>query len=533
MYKILIVEDELFVRMGLKMSVNWQEHGFQIVGEVSNGLQALEFIKKDPPDIVLTDIKMPFMDGVTLIKKISNSFPTIKCIVLSNYDDFDLVKEALKSGAENYFLKVTIMPEELIKSLKDVCIKIEAKRSSFTEKANQSVDYNERKNKSKFFHDLIRGKLSGKMLNSDIEKLGLHFNIARGLLFYITIENQILLLEQRYQGNEALLKEAVINVLSEIVEQGYKGEIFECNQSIIILIASDEQSLKPIDTHTFAQQVRLTVYQFLNISLRVVYDMFYDSYETLQYYFSKSTALEHLGFYDCDEALIAFTDHQPFSNEFEELYKLRDQFNTSILYNNIKNSLNAAEAFFSQAKEKRNNPVDVKNILISIFGYLEEELNKRDKDYLPSINTLQVASQLASCVTVDAVEHYFYDNIFDLAENIVKEVDGQVRGEIMRAMEYINLNYSDKISLDDIAKHASMNKSYFSRFFKNETSINIQDYIIRIRMEKASEMLQELNTKIADIAVAVGYNDIYYFDRSFKKYFGMSPSQYRRNLHIK
>ena len=125
MYKIIIVDDEPFVRTGFKMSVDWEKYGFQIVAEASNGREALAEIERCCPDVIFTDIKMPVMDGIELIRHVRKNYPHIISIVLSNYNEFDLVKQAMKAGAEDYFLKVTVDISKLIQFMQKLKPKLE------------------------------------------------------------------------------------------------------------------------------------------------------------------------------------------------------------------------------------------------------------------------------------------------------------------------------------------------------------------------------------------------------------------------
>ncbi|GBG05694.1 putative response regulator [Paenibacillus agaridevorans] len=136
MIKIMIVDDELFVRIGLKAALNWEKHGFILVGEASNGRQALELVSRTTPDIVITDIKMPELDGIELIKELAVSHPRVACLVLSNFDDFALVREAMKHGAADYLLKVTIETETLLEALRQVASKL----GKLPQEQNREID---------------------------------------------------------------------------------------------------------------------------------------------------------------------------------------------------------------------------------------------------------------------------------------------------------------------------------------------------------------------------------------------------------
>jgi len=160
--KVLIVEDEILVRIGLKMSVDWERHGYQIVGEASDGIEALRLCESLKPDIVLTDIKMPKMNGLEFIKQLNDKYPDIKAVILSNYDEFSYAQEALNLGTVNYVLKVDVNPDELIEILNNI-------REKYIKNIKITGSVNMVKDNSLEKYNLIKSLISGNIMDCEIE----------------------------------------------------------------------------------------------------------------------------------------------------------------------------------------------------------------------------------------------------------------------------------------------------------------------------------------------------------------------------
>lgn len=210
MRKIMIVEDEILVRVGLKSFLNWEEYGYIICDEAADGREALKKIEKEQPDIVLTDLKMDGMDGFELIRICREQWPDIHFIVLSSYNDFDNVREAMKLGADDYIFKLASSPEKLLKTLNEVSEKMEAIKKRSKKEANERMNTFVSKNVSNLKRSFISDAIKGNVVNtreyieefSKILKLNVTFDKPYTLL-YVSIDDYENI--KAGQGSEGIL----------------------------------------------------------------------------------------------------------------------------------------------------------------------------------------------------------------------------------------------------------------------------------------------------------------------------------------
>ncbi len=300
MYKILIVDDEIFVRMGLKMSIDWASRGFELLGEASNGQEALEKISETPPDIVITDIKMPVMDGIGLIKEISSSYPAIKCLVLSNYDEFELVKEAMKLGAVDYFLKVTIESDKLLEALEQVCEKLDGERTAADRR--RAIDQTIREHRTvierKYYLDLVGHDGTPESLKATIDALGLKLYDMRGVILLLLLRDYRELLEGRFQSDRRLLEFTILNVVDELINHQSGGKIVEHSPGAYAMIVSWREPPDGSRVADLAERVRRALRDYLSIEANVVCGAPFAGHASLQEALASLDKLKLEAFYE-------------------------------------------------------------------------------------------------------------------------------------------------------------------------------------------------------------------------------------------
>lgn len=532
MYKVLIVDDEVFVRMGLKTAVEWKLHGFELIGEASNGVQALEVIGKNQPDIVITDIKMPVMDGIQLIKEISTTYPLIKCIVLSNYDDFKFVKEAMKNGAIDYFLKVTIEAEGLIEVLKGISAKIDKERDSVQDiiELKWKVNENQFVIKNRIFTDLAKSELQEENMYKKINSLGLRLPSLKGFVTLMTVYDYEHIIKSRFTNEFNLFEVTVINLTDEIVNHEFTGEVFEYATGCFAAIVDSEKCISIERIKWFAERMKATMKDYIDVDVSVMYGMQYRNVSDLKKVLLNLNEIKHLGFYEDHGTLIPF-DVSHFSSEnINELYlNIKKDISIFIKFYDYEKIELEINRFLNVLKEKKYEPSLLKNIIILLFNYINDELIKHGTE-LNDFTNFNFADKLKSCITFNQLLGICNEGMKQYIQVFIKTKVENYRDEILKAVEFIHKNYNSKIALNDIAKLVSMNKSYFCRLFKKETGESYLDYLIKVRLEKAVELMVESDMRIADIAANVGYNDIFYFNNVFKDYFKESPGEYRKQL---
>lgn len=250
MKRVMIVEDEILVRVGLRSFLNWEEHGYTISAEASDGREALEQIETDPPDIILTDLKMSGMNGFELIRQCRERFPEIHFIVLSSYNDFDNVREAMKLGADDYIFKLSSSPDGLLKTLDEVSEKIDAQlrtaRHRQDQKMNDFIAKNTSALKRTFIRDAIRGNVANayEYIEDFSEILQLKVSLERPyMILYLSIDNYEHV--RGGQDDEGIFKTSVENIIYKALEGRGNAEVFNYENGDFIVLIQPEMGALP------------------------------------------------------------------------------------------------------------------------------------------------------------------------------------------------------------------------------------------------------------------------------------------------
>ena len=268
MKKIMIVEDEILVRVGLKSFLNWEEHGYSIFEEASDGREALEKIEKEQPDIVLTDLKMSGMDGFELIRTCRQSWPDIHFIVLSSYNDFDNVREAMKLGADDYIFKLASSPEKLLKTLDEVSEKIDAIKKQSKGEEHRRVDTFVSKNVSNLKRSFISDAIKGNVVNakeyieefSKILNLNVDFNKPFTLL-YISIDDYERIKES--QGAEGVFKSSVEDIIYKANDEALAADVFNyTNGDFLVVLQQQEPDSFAADLRALFDHIALYIKRY-------------------------------------------------------------------------------------------------------------------------------------------------------------------------------------------------------------------------------------------------------------------------------
>ena len=525
---VMIVDDEILVRVGIKSIVNWEESGYIVVGEASNGNDAIKKIPLLNPDIILTDLYMDEMDGFGLIKHCALNFPRIKLIVLSNYNDFDNVKKAMKVGAVDYIFKLTAKPEEIIKIMNE----IKVGEGSEASKYDELVVKNQSALKTKLIKTAVRQKYQqGDEIINQAVYLKTKCNFSKPfIMLYISIDDFTISSSTEKINEIELLKYSIENVISEALKNS-PAEVFNYSQGDLILILNVSDN----NYDTAAKEMSLCfetiveyIKRYIGISVSGALSGAYSGVEQLK------AAVE-----DC-----MCTIKQRFWSDGGRLF-LRNgkqniisnrQINTDDFYDIL------VQGNFTKAREFL---LDFFNMASSCTSYDEEKTRMTLMSlYNKIIKTAQVyniesfqSSDNNVVLPFDAITKY--DLFCSIKQNFMEYFEGFVdfgsmlssskkRADIADIKIHVRNNLVSDLSVSAVAKKIHMSENYFSHTFKKETGTNFVDFVNKERMMKACELLKSTGMKINEIAFAVGISNSNYFSVLFKKIIGKSPVEYRQ-----
>lgn len=534
--KVFLVEDEMVIRRGIKNSIDWEKEGYIFCGEASDGELAYPMIIKEKPDILITDIRMPFMDGLELCKLVKKELPNIKILILSGYDEFDYAKEAIRLGVTEYLLK-PISSGKLLEALNGVSesIRREKEDKDLVRKYMEEMRENIEHEKQKFFEQMIAGNLS----MADALETGKKYemNLSAGmynlLLFRFTLGK-----ENRKSGE--LLREAeyAIEKLTERLEY-----VFEFQRGVegwaFLLMADNEEQM--------SERVK---------ELSKDLEEIMKNYSTIAYFGGIGQPVARLreleeSFREAERALAArFTmelnriisveDIRMAQNvdtlddieitSFGEIEKTRTMLE-KFLNNGAEDEIDEfVDVYINELPEENLKSVLMRQYIImdayivmmsfceKIEG-IEGEMQAQSEELKNSMKTIQTLEEIKNYIRMllkkiigvrDTISGRRYSDIIEIAKD-------QIRKTYM----------SDEISLNTIAAEVGMSPSYFSSIFSKEMGKTFVEYLTEIRMDRAKELLMCSSMKTSEIGYEVGYKDPHYFSYIFKKTQNCTPKEFR------
>ncbi len=532
MYKVFLVEDEIVIREGIKNNVHWEEEGFKIVGDESDGELAYPMIIREQPDILITDIKMPFMDGLELSKLIKKEIPQLKIIIISGYSEFGYAQQAIDIGVNEYLLK-PVTSAKLVAAVKNAAAAIEKERKEklLLEEYQHLIYQNQGERRKDFFNALVSGKMSLSQILEQEEELGINMVAS----FFCVVLFQFNGQEDMHQYSneivqcEARMAQALRKYTNiKVFERGMEGWAF-------ILLGEDELQINGLIQELCELLIQLKdekVHYFGGIGRSVlrVRDL-------------------HKSFLDANKAfsLRYFEDRNQFVSykDVRNKEELGNRVNISEL-NLEKHDRNLLEDFL-----KRGTLQDVDEFVDSYFkGFgLTAMSSTLFRQYIimdgysaiiKFLKTLQypLENLESSLRSMSHVTDQFggLEDCSEFYKSILKEAidmrnkNSQKRyaGLIQQAKEYMHYKFAmGDLTLDKVAASVNVSPNYFSSLFNQETGMTFIEYLTNLRMDKAKDYLRCSSRKITEIGSLVGYQDSHYFSYIFKKTQNCTPSEYR------
>lgn len=518
MYSVLIVDDEANIREGLMKIIPWEDYGFELCGEADNGQQALQMIEKHRPTIVLTDIRMPEMNGIELLQNIQKKSPKTKTVVISGYDDFTYVRNAMRYGAINYLLK-PIDKDELTNTIIETVDLIESDAVDLMRK-HETLELM----KTNTLNRIINDQISIKELREKQELLSLDLHCDQMCIAIVKTDFSA------DEENKMLRLFEIQNICYETVTRSYACHAFQDHYNnivIIFYIKSGELNMDTIQCSLnetvqniqFFLNERVTIYCSTPIdSHRLLPDSYKQALKGIDYASLWGTNLVFS--HNPAESQISFTEID-FTTISELIRKGEKEKLKEYIEPPFKKILN---------KEVFVAPYIVKYHVVDIIS--------------TAVSTAQVANVSAETLKrlketaytkmqfTDRIDEIYQFLLFTL-NNIIDEVDSRKEKPysfiVQRVIAYIDTQYADSnISLKTLADRLSVNPAYMGRLFKNETGEYFSDYLNRIRVIKAERMLNDTNHKAKDIGSLVGFSTTSYFYTIFKKITGHTPGDARQ-----
>ncbi len=523
LYKVFFVEDEVITREGIRDNVDWNASGFEFCGEAADGEMALPLLRAAQPDVLITDIKMPFMDGLQLSKVVRERMPWVKIIILSGHDEFEYAQQAINIGVTDYLLKpVTV--QKLQNTLQKLSVRLdqERKEQDNLKKLQEQVEENRTALRERLLFNLVVGAISPTDVIEKGQMLGLDL-IAR---YYLVVVLKIELGDRTEQYDYDELQ----GIQRHIIElAGKNPDVFALKRDwgdlILVVKGSTPEYFeeeRDLLLEEIKQAVAKTRYQ-LTIGVgspkKRITDIRQSFIEAL-INIQNSTggnksglnhAFERTELLKVDKSAVENYLRSGVKDGFEEFFNayLRPLGETALKSDLIKNYI-FADAVLSIAK------------LVNDLG---GEVDK----VVPELNSIDtIMSDIKTIEQLREQTHKILSNALAYRDS---QPNGQYKNLIRQAREYIQHHYADpELSLNEAASQANLSASHFSVVFSQETGQTFKEYLTEVRINKAKELLRMTSLRSADIAYQVGYNDPHYFSTAFKKNTGLTPIEFRSQI---
>ena len=542
LYRIILVDDEEEVRKSIIRKIDWTAVGFAVVGDAENGEDALEKIENLEPDVVLTDIRMPYMDGLTLAERIRQKYPSMKIVIFSGYDDFEYAKQAIKLNVTEYILK-PVNVEELTAILKRIKTNLD---EEIEQKRNVNLLRENYKRslpilREQFLKDLISRPMDGETVQTLLREYDIPLAGAKKWIA-IAVELE---LEQGLTQEEAplplheeknLIPISVMQILSENLKPSYRFSLLSFSGSAdakIAGIAAIDENNSQTELINILGDICKEIRKTLKVPVTIGIGHSAQKLENISRSFQ--SALDALGYRSVvgTGSTIYINDVEPgiggklqFGSEEEsaliQAIKFGPEEKIRETVRGIVDRMNEARV---HARQQQAYILSVANCMIQLIQQYDlnmEEIFAEDPLGPDPFTVIQ------SMLNRENFSRWLYQTALKINNALSRERDYAARQVIEKAKQYIMDNYQDPgLSVEQICRYLHMSPAYFSTMFKKATGQTYIAYLTEVRLNKAVELLNMTDEKTYVIASQVGYQEQNYFSYVFKKRFGVSPTKFR------
>ena len=535
MYRILLVDDEILVRDAIKENIDWKSIDCELVGDCENGKQAAEFVQEHPVDIVLTDILMPYMDGMELSHFLHDNYPDIVIVIFSGFGEFEYAKKAIQYGVSEYLLKpVTAMElTGVIEKMKQKVDQQRREKSKMDKLAQNSEKYrkNEQIIRSKNMEALVNCTTDVNKTIQRLSEMGIDISAAsyRVALFDIDLYSGMYKLDTEKRQESALMAFVLFNISDEIVTREEAGIAYqEGNNRVGILFQETWSRNFTSKTKEICREIQQKTKEVMGFDVSMGIGKWVKKPEELIQSHDMAEQTLQYRYLLGGNLLIDMEEQHPAQeiNLDESLEDLKEFMKTGQKEQVDQTLATIEEAIRQALMQKSRACMYLQQVIRTMDNACEDVSADMDRIREDRDELLRQVTDQKSFEDACKVVQKHTDRIFEiLSEMNTSSSERQAR----LAIDYIQKNYMDPdLSLNSICSYLNISTSYFSTIFKDETGETFTEVLIRTRMEKAKELLEKTTMKNYEIAEKVGFSDPHYFGISFKKMTGCTPTEYAR-----
>lgn len=525
MFKVIIVDDEYDIRQGMKHIINWEEQGFTIVGEAEDGEEALELFRKEKPSLIISDIKMPGMNGLELAQLIKEENPTTKLIILSGYNDFTYARDGIRCGINSYLLK-PVDPEELCRELANVKEILQTELTAV---------YSERQ-KTEWMNDYFYRKLvcGGNLNNNTLLNeywMSFHENQYFAVLL-VEIDGYGELLIDQSESDICLKRFAVRNILDEIVGEAEIGRVFEESDNRFgILLMGDEAKLSKMSVTALTRNMVDCTEHYAGQMISIGVGDRITSVQEIPISYQK--AIDALGkrFFNQKKRVFYGDEVNKSLNAWSLIWKAQGLLEAIQHLNQRELELQLSSLF--QELNHKDAPMDtIKDVLVYTLVELGRLVIEAEGDWNQMyLDRFGETDWIVSVRTYLEAECRLKEICLDIIYYLDRKRSKPIQSNINEIVHYIDNHYWEELNLKRLSDVFYVSSAYLGQLFMKETGQYFNDYLNSIRIKEAKKLLFNDQLSIAEISEAVGYKNTNHLYIHFKKMTSLSPGDYRKKCN--
>lgn len=528
MLKVILVDDEAIIKQGLKDQINWSGLGYIVSGEAADGREALELIRSDPPDLVISDIQMPFKAGLDLMEEARKEYPRIQFLFISGHDEFDYVQKALKLGATDYILK-PIDPVYLESRLTDIAESMQdADRNAAAVELSRRAEIRQLLQTAVFNHPL-----DDAVLNKEATRIGFDSNFSFFQIVSFQIDDYF-----QHAGEDSDEEiESLHRGFYDIARDFAGKQIYQITENIreydVCLVADSQNGIDNLVESLLGDLAETKETRDFTVTIGIGNAV--GRLANLRDCFGQAREARELKFLKGGDAVYTFAQVLEIRDKSESadvLARIIDDIASGIQNgapDTIEVEIKNLSSGLGAITDPRGGLSWISSQILLRATRTLEELGYSMEEVID--DPLREWAELNKLPTADLVLEGLETLLVSIARYIARRRDTRSSQILDQALNYIKEHFADnRMSLDSAAAEACMSPCYFSVLFKQETGENFQRYLANLRIAKAKDLILYTDKKSYEIAPEVGYENASYFSTMFKKATGMSPSEYRKQF---
>lgn len=529
MYRILIIDDEPVVREGIAENIDWRSHGYELAGTCKDGREAMQAIEEEQPDVILTDICMPFVDGMELASFVADRYPAIKTILLTGFDEFEYAQEAVRLRVHSFLLK-PITPRELLAEL-------DALRMSLDVERNRTEQLERLRSQIKESLPVLRERLMNRILHAEIAPADIPRRLS---ILDISLDGgafAALVCDPDSLDSEQELAEIAVQSIAEEVVAEFPAAVAFATPRVrtVAVVAAPSDAEAASMTLSCAERISERVTSELGFTVSIgmgepveVLDRLGESYDQARVALDRRIVLG-------PHQIIAIEQvrgQAARAHSTAEARELRNRYTAALKTGNASAAAEAlmalVTAFASQELPLDEFRTQIMRLIAELMAALES-IGMRLED-VPAVDAHPL-ERLAHVKTQADVREWLLELTESITRHLAATRDEHSHVKAVEAEEYIRGNFADRsLSLARLCAELAVSKSYFSPLFKAHTGMTFVEFLTTVRMDRARELLANSDMKTYEVARLVGFADPHYFSLTFKKQTGVTPTEYRSEI---